>query len=34
LDNRKLKIRDANLMRDWREALQEYIKDYYQGYLD
>jgi len=34
LDNRKLKIRNANLMRDWREALQEYIRDYYQGYLN
>ena len=33
LDNRKLNIREANLMRDWRIALREYIADYYQGYL-
>jgi len=33
LDNRKLKIRDINLMRDWRVALKEYIDNYYQGYL-
>jgi dTDP-4-dehydrorhamnose reductase len=33
LDNRKLKIRDVNLMRDWRVALREYIKDYYTDYL-
>jgi dTDP-4-dehydrorhamnose reductase len=34
LDNRKLKIRNINLMRDWKVALREYIEDYYQGYLD
>lgn len=34
LDNRKLKIRGANLMRNWKVALREYIKDYYQGYLE
>ena len=33
LDNRKLKIREINLMRDWRVALKEYIDNYYQGYL-
>lgn len=33
LDNRKLNIRGANLMRDWKVALQEYINDYYQDYL-
>lgn len=34
LTNRKLVIREANLMRDWRVALKEYIQHYYQGYLD
>ena len=34
LDNRKLNIRGANLMRDWRVALKEYIENYYKGYLD
>lgn len=34
LDNRKLNIRNANLMQDWKPALQEYINKYYQGYLD
>ena len=33
LDNRKLKIREANLMRDWKEALSVYVDEYYQGYL-
>lgn len=33
LINRKLNIRNLNLMRDWREALREYIGDYYKGYL-
>lgn len=33
LINRKLNIRKMNLMRDWRVALREYIKDYYQDYL-
>ena len=33
LDNRKLKIRDANLMRDWKVSLNEYINNYYQDYL-
>lgn len=33
LDNRKLKIRGANLMKDWKVALREYITDYYQGYF-
>lgn len=33
LDNRKLKIRDINLMRDWKIALREYVDEYYQGYL-
>lgn len=34
LVNRKLNIRNMNLMRDWREALKDYIDNYYQGYLD
>lgn len=34
LVNRKLNIRHLNLMRDWREALKDYIDNYYQGYLD
>jgi dTDP-4-dehydrorhamnose reductase len=33
LVNRKLNIRNLNLMRDWREALKDYIDNYYQGYL-
>jgi len=33
LVNRKLNIRNLNLMRDWRVALKEYLEDYYQGYL-
>ncbi len=34
LVNRKLINRDVNLMRDWKIALQEYISEYYEGYLD
>ena len=34
LVNKKLNIRGINIMRDWRIALKEYIKDYYQGYLE
>jgi dTDP-4-dehydrorhamnose reductase len=34
LINYKLNLRDLNLMRDWRLSLQEYVADYYQGYLD
>lgn len=33
LDNRKLRIRGVNLMRDWKIALREYVENYYQGYL-
>jgi dTDP-4-dehydrorhamnose reductase len=33
LINRKLDIRHLNLMRDWKVALQEYISQYYKGYL-
>ncbi len=32
--NRKLNIRDINIMRDWRIALQEYLENYYKGYLE
>jgi len=34
LVNRKLNIRNLNLMRDWKEALRDYIGSYYKGYLD
>jgi len=33
LVNRKLNIREVNLMRDWKLALRDYIENYYQGYL-
>ena len=33
LINRKLGLRNINLMRDWRDALKEYIDNYYKGYL-
>jgi len=34
LVNKKLEIRNINLMRDWRTALEEYISTYYKGYLE
>jgi len=34
LINRKLNIRNINMMRDWKEALKDYINNYYKGYLD
>jgi dTDP-4-dehydrorhamnose reductase len=34
LINRKLNIRNLNLMQDWKVALNEYISTYYKGYLD
>jgi dTDP-4-dehydrorhamnose reductase len=34
LINTKLKIRNLNLMQEWKIALREYISEYYQGYLD
>lgn len=34
LVNRKLNIRNLNLMRDWKDALKEYLENYYCGYLD
>jgi dTDP-4-dehydrorhamnose reductase len=33
LINRKLSIRNLNIMRDWRIALKEYLDTYYEGYL-
>jgi dTDP-4-dehydrorhamnose reductase len=33
LVNRKLKLRNINLMRDWKVALEEYIATYYKDYL-
>lgn len=34
LVTRKLELRGINKMKDWKIALEEYIKNYYQGYLD
>ncbi|MFA5410200.1 MAG: NAD(P)-dependent oxidoreductase [Bacilli bacterium] len=34
LMNKKLDLRGMNIMRDWRVALVDYIRDYYQGYLE
>jgi len=34
LVNRKLNIRNINLMRDWKIALEEYLTNYYKGFLD
>jgi len=34
LVNKKLMMRDVNVMQDWRIALKEYISQYYPGYLD
>lgn len=33
LVNRKLNLRNLNIMRDWRVSLKEYLEDYYNGYL-
>lgn len=33
LVNTKLNLRNLNLMSDWRDALAQYLRDYYQGYL-
>jgi dTDP-4-dehydrorhamnose reductase len=33
LITRKLELRGCNIMRDWRVCLQEYLNEYYQGYL-
>jgi dTDP-4-dehydrorhamnose reductase len=34
LVNRKLELRNINLMQDWRTALVQYLDQYYKGYLD
>lgn len=34
LINKKLDLRKMNVMRDWKVCLQEYMDNYYQGYLD
>lgn len=34
LVTKKLDLRGVNQMRDWKVALNEYISEYYQGYLD
>lgn len=34
LDNRKLRLRNLNLMRDWKIALHEYVNSYYKEYLN
>jgi dTDP-4-dehydrorhamnose reductase len=34
LVNRKLELRNLNLMQDWKIALKEYLNMYYAGYLD
>jgi len=34
LINKKLNLRGLNQMRDWKICLEEYIRDYYKGYLD
>ncbi len=34
LINKKLKIRNLNIMRDWKIALKDYLENYYSGYLD
>jgi dTDP-4-dehydrorhamnose reductase len=33
LENKKLMLRNANLMNDWKTSLREYISNYYEGYL-
>ncbi len=33
LENKKLKLRNINLMKDWKVALKEYIDLYYRAYL-
>ena len=34
LVNKKLNLRNINIMQDWKIALKEYIKNYYSGYFD
>ena len=33
LVNKKLDLRDLNIMRDWRVCLKEYVENFYKGYL-
>ncbi len=33
LINKKLNLRGWNIMKDWKEALREYMEEYYEGYL-
>ena len=33
LVNKKLNLRQMNIMRDWRISLKEYLEDYYEGFL-
>lgn len=33
LINKKLELRNANIMRDWKVCLKEYLENYYQNYL-
>ena len=33
LIDKKLNLRNVNIMRDWKICLKEYIDDYYQNYL-
>ena len=34
LVNKKLNLRNLNIMRNWKIALKEYIRDYYKGYIN
>jgi dTDP-4-dehydrorhamnose reductase len=34
LVNQRLNLRNLNIMRDWKIALNEYISEYYEGFLD
>lgn len=34
LINKKLDLRNINIMQDWKSALKEYLDNYYSGYLD
>lgn len=34
LETKKLNLRGVNQMRDWKVSLEEYIENYYKGYLD
>lgn len=34
LVNKRLDLRELNVMRDWKVCLKEYVDSYYQGYLD